>query len=190
MLKGKAQKKQDALQPGSVLMAKPFWADDRYQKSVILLTEHSPEGSAGVIINKNTHTTLQLDMNDINISFPVYYGGPMHKKKIVSLHNKPQLRGSEPIAGSISIGSGYDVIQEIASHHNHLDLHRVRFFSGYVTWAGGQLESEIKKGRWWTSRLNAKELFDISADTLWSQKLISDGHLYGLFLGVPEPSLN
>jgi putative transcriptional regulator len=190
MLKVKKVKRERGLHAGLLLMAKPFWRDDRYQKSVILITEHSEEGSSGVIINKESNANLHLDLRDLNISFPLYYGGPFDRKEMLSLHNQTHLAGSETVTNGISIGSGVDVLKEMVGPHNHLDLTKVRFFSGHVNWKGGQLEKEITEGKWWTSRLNAKEFFATEADILWSKKLVSDGHVYGLLAWLPEPSLN
>src|SRR5690348_10549314 len=97
MLKIKTAKKEHTLQTGSVLMAKPFRKDDRYSKSVILVTEHDADHTEGVIINKDTGTALQVDMKDLNLTFPIYYGGPFAKRKIVSLHKKSKLIGSSPL---------------------------------------------------------------------------------------------
>ncbi len=190
MLKPKKSINGPAIQTGSVLVAKPFWKDNRYNKSVILITEHNEDGSCGVIINKETDASLNIEMQDVNISFPVYYGGPFDKKEIVSLHSKPKITGSEPIANGISIGSGYDVLTQMVNAGKKIDITKVRFFSGHVNWAGGELEQEITDGKWWTSHINGKELFNVKANSLWSGKLLSDGHMYGMFANVPEPSLN
>ena len=63
---------------GRILISEPFLRDATFGRSVILLVDHTDEGSMGLVINKQ----LPLFLNDIIMEFkyldeiPLYKGGP------------------------------------------------------------------------------------------------------------------
>ncbi len=64
---------------GRILISEPFLRDATFGRSVILLVDHTDEGSMGLVINKQ----LPLFLNDIIMEFkyldeiPLYKGGPI-----------------------------------------------------------------------------------------------------------------
>src|SRR5689334_3708289 len=76
---------------GFILIAKPFWDDNIYKRSVILVVEHSHDHSVGLIINKLSNLNIHSALNELNVSQPLYYSGPFNKNLIVFLHNQPQI---------------------------------------------------------------------------------------------------
>ena len=62
---------------GRILISEPFLRDATFGRSVILLVDHTDEGSMGLVINKQ----LPLFLNDIIMEFkyldeiPLYKGG-------------------------------------------------------------------------------------------------------------------
>jgi len=170
-------------------MAKPFWDDENYQRSVILVIEHNRSGSIGLIINKESNLDVHLALDDLNLSQPLYFGGPFHKHTIFFLHSEPDIPGCIYVGKGLFVGGEYDFLKNLINSRK-MDVNKVRFCAGYVVWKGGQLENEMKEDRWWASDVDAKQFFDNNAETLWSDKLMADGHIYGIFEDYPDPSLS
>jgi putative transcriptional regulator len=163
--------------------------DKEYKRSVIFIVEHNHEGSVGIIINKLSNMNVNMALNELSVADPLLYGGPFNKRLIVFLHNQPQIPDSVYMSNDIFLGGDYESLKDLL-YMNKVDLHKIRFCAGCVEWAPGQLESEISQDKWWTSEISAHEYFTTNADMLWSYKLITDGHLYGLFEECPDPSMN
>ena len=87
---------------GRILISEPFLRDATFGRSVILLVDHTDEGSMGLVINKQ----LPLFLNDIIMEFkyldeiPLYKGGPIATDTLFYLHTLSD------IPGSISISKG------------------------------------------------------------------------------------
>ena len=73
---------------GRILISEPFLRDATVGRSVILLVDHTDEGSMGLVINKQ----LPLFLNDIIMEFkyldeiPLYKGGPIATDTLFYLH--------------------------------------------------------------------------------------------------------
>lgn len=73
---------------GKILISEPFLHDVTFGRSVVLLVDHTEEGSMGLIINK----PLPLMLNDIIKEFkyiediPLHKGGPIGTDTLFYLH--------------------------------------------------------------------------------------------------------
>jgi putative transcriptional regulator len=174
---------------GSVLIAKPFWQDENYKRSVILLLEHDTNGSAGLILNKPSTLSIHDALPELNILYPLYYGGPSEIKTVSYIHNNSKVPETIHIGNELFWGGDYDELVEMVNK-KQFDIRHIKFCAGFVHWTPGQLEEEIANELWWNDEINPQELFSTPADDLWSYKLISNGHLYGLLNNVPDPVTN
>jgi putative transcriptional regulator len=174
---------------GSVIISKPFWQDESYKRSVILLLEHDSNGSAGLILNKPSTLSINDALPELNILYPLYFGGPSEIKTVSYIHNNPKLPEAIHIGNEIFWGGDYDSLVDLVSEHK-FDIRHIKFCAGFVHWIPGQLESEVSEDKWWIDEINPQELFSTPADDLWAYKLISSGHLYGLLNNIPDPAIN
>ena len=64
---------------GSQLIAEPFLQDAYFQRSVVLLVEHSPKGSMGFVWNKKTDLVVNSYFAEFEHlpDMPIYLGGPV-----------------------------------------------------------------------------------------------------------------
>jgi putative transcriptional regulator len=185
----KKVKEQKEIRVGSVMISKPFWQDDTYKRSVILILEHDHNGSAGLIINKPSTLSIHDALPDLNILYPLYFGGPSEIKTVSYIHDNPDVPDAIHIGNNIYWGGDFDqVVNMITSHE--LDVRLIKFCAGFVHWTPGQLESEIQEEKWWVDEISTQELFTTPPDDLWAYKLISTGHIYGLLNNIPDPALN
>ena len=91
-----------SLQKGKILIAEPsIIGDVSFNRSIILLADHSTEGSIGFILNKPLDYNLGDLIPEINSTFKVYNGGPVQQDNLYFIHKVPEL-----IPGSIEISQG------------------------------------------------------------------------------------
>jgi putative transcriptional regulator len=185
----KKVKEQKEIRVGSVMISKPFWQDDTYKRSVILILEHDHNGTAGLIINKPSTLSIHDALPDLNILYPLYFGGPSEIKTVSYIHNNPDVPDAIHIGNDIYWGGDFDQVVSMISSHE-LDVRLIKFCAGFVHWTPGQLESEIQEEKWWVDEISTQELFTTPPDDLWAYKLISTGHIYGLLNNIPDPALN
>src|SRR6185295_936367 len=100
---------------GKILISEPFMMDSYFQRSVVLLTEHSNEGTIGFILNKQT-TVLVCDvLQDFPESdIPLYFGGPVQTDTIHFLHTLGEsLEGSREIQKGIYWGGNLEHLKNM-----------------------------------------------------------------------------
>ena len=99
------------LEKGTLLVASPEIDHGLYFRSVLLLCEHSPSGSFGLIINKPFDMQLPEDLVHIgelgNPNIAIRMGGPVQPNQIILLHSssKVEKESLEICPGSISEGT-------------------------------------------------------------------------------------
>ncbi|MDR2281901.1 MAG: YqgE/AlgH family protein [Sphingobacterium sp.] len=178
---------------GSLLISEPFILDSNFERSVIVLCEHSNEGTVGLVLNHRSNLVLSDIITTVTSEkFPVYIGGPVQNDALFFLHQVPH-----KIADSIPIGTdlfwGGDLEQVILLiNENIIDPQEIKFFLGYSGWSAGQLEDEIKQNTWAIHNSFKPELpFLIDGEELWKQALISLGPKYAHVANFPKnPYLN
>ena len=70
---------------GIILISEPTLQDYYFRQSVVLLAEHSKEGTFGVIINKPIEMRLPEIFEDLQeFDFQVYLGGPVKTDSVLS----------------------------------------------------------------------------------------------------------
>ena len=134
---------------GKVLISEPFLCDHMFGRSVILLVDHTHDGTMGLVLNK----PLPLFLNDVLKDFdcpesiPIYKGGPLSTDTLFYLHTL------EGITGALSIGKGFylngdfEAIKDYIMQGNPVKG-RIRFFLGYSGWEYEQLGREIEENTW------------------------------------------
>jgi putative transcriptional regulator len=174
---------------GSILLAKPFWQEEEFRRSVILIMEHDEKGASGIILNKLSTLSVKDILPGIRLYQPVYYGGPTDKHIVSFVHRIDTLPGKIQITEGLYIGGDVEKVKELI-HRNKIKGSDVRFLAGYVSWDAGQLEAEINEDKWWAGTIAADEVFVYDANKLWAYKLISTGHVYGVLHNYPDPVMN
>lgn len=143
---------------GSLLVATPQLEDPNFRRSVILMIEHGPDGSLGVVLNRPSTRSLETLLPtwlESGVSFPrVFVGGPVQPDALLALvPTSVASSGSTEITGQISM-----LDLEIDTDLTQIDINAVRFYFGYAGWSPGQLRLEIEEGAWWTFDSTPDEL--------------------------------
>ena len=151
---------------GKLLVAMPGLGDARFDRSVILICAHSPDGAMGLIINKPVRemnfsmllAQLNIAASDGSRDIRVHFGGPVERGRGFVLHSPDYAGGPATMAvpGGFGMTATLDVLQAIAQGDGP---RRALLALGYAGWGPGQLEAEIARNDWLTADAPADLVF-------------------------------
>ena len=177
---------------GKILISEPFLRDATFGRSVVLLIDHTEEGSMGLIINKQ----LPIFVNDIIKEFkyieniPLYKGGPIATDTLFYLHTLADIPGAIPISKGLYLNGDFDEIKKYILQGNKVDRY-IRFFLGYSGWESEQLSTELKENTWLVSKEENAYLMNGDTKDMWKQALEKLGSKYETWSRFPQvPTFN
>ena len=178
---------------GKILISEPFLCDCIFGRSVILLVDHTQEGTMGLVLNK----PLPVCLNDILEGFnyhdniPLYKGGPLGTDTLFYLHTLEGIEDSLPISDGLYLNGDFDAVREYMLQGNPIKG-KIRFFLGYSGWGYKQLCRELEENTWLVSTESKDILMDENASAeLWKNSLGKLGSKYELWSRFPViPTLN
>lgn len=181
------------IEKGTFLIAMPDIEKGIFFRSVILVCEHNPGGSFGLVINKPLQ--LELPQEILNVSTLanphaiICAGGPMQTNQMMLLHSSSKITGMTlKICDGVFLGGDLQFLQDALADSNGPHVH---LCFGYAGWGAGQLEREFLDGNWLVWPANEDYLFKTSPDRLWPQLLRDMGGKYAPLSMMPEDlSLN
>ena len=178
--------------PGSLLLAEPPMPDPNFKRTVILICEHTMEGSFGLVLNRPANVKLsEVATIDLPFDATLWHGGPVQPDTLHYLHPYGDaVPGAMPVLNDVYWGGEFDAISDgIAS--GRLDADRIRFFVGYSGWGPGQLDSEVDEGAWIVLDGDPEIAFAESDDAMWRSLLRAMGGEYALLSTFPDdPRMN
>jgi putative transcriptional regulator len=158
---------------GELLVAAPSMDDPRFERTVILIIQHSPDGAVGIVINKPIGETsiasvfeaLGQKAGDVSGDVRVFSGGPVQPEVGFVVHS-PDYRRPETVAVNdrLSMTSSLDILRDIAAKKGPAKI-LVAF--GYAGWGPDQLEREIKMSAWGIAEADPALIFDEDRDKVW-----------------------
>ena len=177
---------------GKILISEPFLRDATFGRSVILLIDHTDEGTMGLIINK----PLPIFVNDIIKEFkyiddiPLYKCGPVATDNLFYLHTLAYISGAIPVSKGLYLNGDFDEIKKYILQGNKVDQH-IRFFLGYCGWEGEQLNDELKENTWLVSKEDKDYLMNSDTKDMWKEALEKLGSKYEAWSRFPRvPTFN
>jgi putative transcriptional regulator len=184
----------DAKNPekGKLLISEPFLNDPNFKRTIILLTEHSEDGSLGFILNKPIELTLNEALEDFpEFDAQIFYGGPVQVNTLQFIHRSSiQIEGSIEIGPGLYWGGSFDSLKELAES-GVLDPDDFRFFIGYSGWSEGQLGDEMQINSWIVADTKIEDIFSEEPGQLWRDTLKGMGKKFAILASFPEnPSVN
>jgi putative transcriptional regulator len=156
---------------GTFLVADRSMNDPRFRQTVILMVRHDARGSAGIVINRPSELKLSHLFPDREEKLGkerfIYQGGPVAMQEMTCLMRlRNGIAGAERIFGNVYITSSRPALEGLIEKHDADD--RFRVYAGYAGWVEGQLAAEIARGKWKVMSADAKYLFDVPAEDIWS----------------------
>ncbi len=139
---------------GQLLVAMPGIGDPRFDRTVIYLCAHGPEGAMGLVVNRlldnltfpDLLRQLNIDCDGIDERIEVHFGGPVDAGRGFVLHSADFRQDSTMVVDDdIALTATVDILRAIADG-------RGPFMSllalGYAGWGPGQLDNEILANGW------------------------------------------
>lgn len=155
---------------GKFLIASRAIQDPRFARTVILLVEHGPAGTMGVVINRPTLVPLSVALPEVEkatgLSAFLFSGGP------VSAHRASfMVRSARPQGGAIEVLAGVYYGLEVGQVNQVLAREgtraRFRALAGHAGWAPGQLARELERGDWHVLDAEAEDVFHEPPSEIW-----------------------
>lgn len=178
---------------GKILISEPFLCDKLFSRSVILMIDHTYEGSMGLVMNKLSSLSLAEIFKDLTSKedIPIYWGGPLGTDTIFYLHTLASIPHSLPIGRGLYMNGDFESVKEYIRQGQSLEG-KIRFFVGYSGWEKGQLHQEIKMNAWIVSQTTPYSLMDEKESLdLWRTSLTKLGGKYKVWSRFPQrPGLN
>ena len=158
---------------GQLLVAAPSMGDPRFDRTVILIVQHGPDGALGIVINKPVGEQPLaslfegLGRKDEGATGVVrlFWGGPVQPEVGFVVHS-PDYHRRETIAinDRLAMTSSIDILLDIGRQRGPVKS-LVAF--GYAGWGPDQLEHEIAAHAWGIAEADPALIFDEDRDKVW-----------------------
>lgn len=160
------------LSAGMFLVAKPQLRDPRFQKTVILITAHTEQGTMGLIINRPTPVPLREALPQVdalrNRDDTLFLGGPvgLHSLSTLIRSRKPPQQALQLLAGTYFLEGLKGLKAVLAGKDPKMSM---RSYVGYSGWSRGQLRAEIAHGDWLIVGADSDSIFDKEPARVWPE---------------------
>jgi putative transcriptional regulator len=177
---------------GKILISEPFLPDKFFNRSIVYLTDHTPQGSVGFILNKKLDLKISNAIEgfedwDENLNM----GGPVAPDTLHYLHNLGDLiPKSVHIEGTVFWGGDIEIIKGLIKT-GKIKQSQIRFFLGYSGWSSGQLERELKEDSWVIAKVKSDIIMNNRGNDTWKKVLRSFKNKYRMWAEFPDsPEMN
>ena len=176
------------IEKGTFLIATPDIETGVFFRGVVLVCEHNPNGSFGLVINKPLDLELPEEIiNMSNLANPrigIRAGGPVQTNQMMLLHNSNAIpQQTLKICDDVYLGGDLQFLQEALSDEHGPSIH---LCFGYAGWGAGQLEREFLDGNWFIWPAIGNYIFNTPVDKLWPTLLREMGGKYASMSMIPE----
>ncbi|NWF51604.1 MAG: YqgE/AlgH family protein [Nitrospirae bacterium] len=163
---------------GTFLIATPSLKDPNFERTVVLICDHTDQGAFGLVINRillNSFIPLieWLDVKEIKRDLPVFYGGPVKPDQgyILFIPNDVKY-ASINIKDTLSLTTSKEILIDLANGKGPKSF---LFALGFSGWASGQLEYELMLDSWLVAPMDIRIIFDIPVKERWKAAADSIG---------------
>ena len=188
--------KHNDLRPGKgkILISEPFLQDVYFQRSVVLLVEHSIKGSMGFVLNKRTDLFVNNFFPELQElpNIPIYLGGPVHSSHLFFIHSLGEniIPNSVKINNKLYFDGEFDALKHYVLSENSIEG-KVKFFIGYSGWTENQLNDEIMRNSWLVSHSTDEKIMLADDDAFWKDSVKLMGAPYSTWINYPKnPDMN
>ena len=165
----------DGTLKGQLLIAMPGMSDPRFDRTVIYLCAHSPDGAMGLIVNRlvdhinfpDLLETLNIESRSTTHQIRVHFGGPVETSRGFVLHTADYSLGATvQVDERMGLTASVDVLQAIAEGGGP---RRSLLALGYAGWGPGQLDHEIQQNVWLHAPPDDDIIFGADLDRKWQR---------------------
>ena len=178
----------DGYLDGQLLVAMPGVGDPRFERAVIYLCAHSPDGAMGIRINQAApQLTFPDVLSRLNIMpegdirlpkeasvLPVHRGGPVETSRGFVLHSADYVIDDSTllIDDGICLTATLEILKAIAAGNGPS---QALLALGYAGWGPGQLEHELQANGWLNCPARPEILFTPNLDRKYDIALADIG---------------
>ncbi len=165
--------------PG-LLLAMPQLQDPNFERSVVLMVEHTDSGSFGLIVNRPTEIAVPDVMASFGVTWSgspdavVWSGGPVMPGTGWLLHEPTDLPADEgmlQVAPGIVLSTSPERLRALAARPPS----HVRFLMGYSGWGSAQIEGELAASSWLLAEATPELIFEVAPERMWQVAMHSLG---------------
>jgi len=162
---------------GHLLLAMPALNDPNFYRTVTCLSEHSTQGSMGLVVNRrHDHLTAEEIFEELRLEFrpetgrlPIHIGGPVHRDELFLLHGPPfEWPGGFRINDFLALNNSLDLIRAVARGEGPCFC---LICLGCAGWGPGQLEAELGQNAWLTIPADEEILFQTPVEERWHRAM-------------------
>lgn len=178
---------------GRLLVAEPMLGDPNFERTVVLMVQHSAEGAMGLVLNRPSDVPVAAALpgweHVVVDPAVLHVGGPVEEHSgwcLARAHDPDALEGFAPVLGDLGL-----VDLELDADTVRAAFGSVRLYAGYSGWGPGQLEHELAQDAWFVVDADVDDPFLPDGNTLWQRILARQPEpLARLANFPPHPSLN
>ena len=159
---------------GVLLVASPSLEDPNFRQAVVLVVEHGPEGTVGLILNRSSNVLLSKALPDImalkGTNYRLYAGGRVEPTRFLLLFRlKEPPADARSIFDGVYLGRTPKALERIITQAKPTEAFRA--FAGFSAWSPRQLEAEMLLGAWAILPPDSSSIFDKDPATLWQDSI-------------------
>jgi len=159
-----------SVEKGVLLVASPSLEDPNFRQAVVLVVEHGPGGTVGLILNRSTNVLLSKALPDIaalkGTSYRLFAGGPVEPSRFLLLFRlKEPPADARSVFDGVYLGRTPRALENIITRAKPTETFRA--FAGFAAWAPRQLEAEMLLGAWGILPPDSTGIFDKDPATFW-----------------------
>jgi len=177
---------------GKLLLAGPVLKDPNFDRTVVLITEHTDEGAMGLVLNRPSTAAVGDAVPDLtwiaDAEDSVFVGGPVAPNGVIVL-----AEWDDPAQAVVLVEDDLGFVPGEVEDPDAVGaaIRRARVYAGHAGWGPGQLEAELAEEAWIVESPLRDELFSADAEHLWPSVLRRMGREFALLSTMPpDPSLN
>ena len=176
------------IEKGTFMIATPDIDAGMFFRGVLLICEHNPNGSFGLVVNKSLDLELPEEiLNMENLTNPhvgIRAGGPVQTNQMMLLHTSDKIpQQTLQICDGVYLGGDLEFLQHVIADPKGPGVH---LCFGYAGWGAGQLEREFLDGGWFICKATKHHIFEVPPDKLWQTLLREMGGKYATLSMIPE----
>jgi len=180
---------------GRLLVANPTLSDPNFDRTVVYVLAHEPEGALGLVLNRPSGMELEepLPRWERLAAAPavVFVGGPVSPSSAICLAQVPAGPADEVEGFARLTGTLGTVDLEHDPDDLEVEIDAVRVFAGHAGWAARQLDDEIRAGGWFVVPALPGDVMSADPAQLWKHVLRRQVGRMALVAGYPpDPELN
>lgn len=157
---------------GNVLLSHPKLRHDAFRHTVVFLMSHTPQGTAGIILNRACGKTVGEVAPGFSCTaladVPLYQGGPVKRDSLMFTAWYNIVGGGFQIKCGLSKEQATDIAAGIPGA-------QLRCFHGHAGWTSGQLEGEMRNNGWVLAPANFDLIRKEDGKKLW-QSFLKEYH--------------